>query len=151
MKNEEKTKKPIAAFIAVAVIVAAAAGVLIYRNNVINTARNEALSAIEAFDTEQYDGDELDTINNYVADAKSRLEASKDKEEFTAIVEEFNKNTAGVKTTAQKEEERIAAEKAAEKKAAEEAAARAAAQKSSSGKKGKDSSGCVGGGSDNFY
>lgn len=151
MKNEETSKKPIAAIIVAVVIVAAVAGVLIYRNNVISTARNEALLVIEKFDTKLYDGEELDTINNYIADAKARLEASKDKEEFATIVEEFNKNTAKVKTTAQKEEERIAAEKAAQEKAAQEAAARAAAQKKSSGKKGKDSSGCVGGGSSNFY
>lgn len=139
--------------IVLAVAVACGIGVFAYRSHVINTARTEAVAAIDAFDVTQYDGDELDTVNKLVADAKGKLEASKDKEEFAAIVKDFNDSVAEVKTTAQKKKEEAErkAKEEAERKAAEEAARAAAAASKKKSKGSRDSGGCVGGGADAFY
>lgn len=132
-----------------AIIIAAAIGFFAYKSHQINTARSETLSQIESIDTGLYDGDELSTVENYIADAKGKLESSKDIEEFSTIVDELNKNVSKVKTTAQKQKEK----EEAERKAAEERAA-AAAQAAKNAKRSSgsaDSNGCVGGGSNNFY
>lgn len=149
-KKKNNIKLPIIIAILVVVIAGGAYG---YRTHQINTLRTEAISNIEQFDVSKYDGKELKDIEKYVEDSTSKLEASKDPEEFTKIVDKFNEDTAKVKTTAQKEKERKEREEAerkareeAERAAAEAAAAAAAAHSSS-----RDSGGCVGGGSSAFY
>ncbi|MCQ2567161.1 MAG: hypothetical protein MJ127_01985 [Mogibacterium sp.] len=141
--------------IILAIVVAAAIGFFAYRNQQINTARSKAISQVESIDTGLYDGDELSIVENYIADAKSKLESSKELGEFSTIVDELNKNVSKVKTTAQKQKEKEEAErKAVEEEARRQAEAAAAAQAVKKTKKASgsaDSNGCVGGGSSNFY
>ena len=151
-KDSQPSNKGRAVVIVILVIALAVAGVIIYKNHVINTARADSMQQVEAIDASLYDGDELGMVENYIADAKGKLESSKDADEFNAIVEELNKNIAQVKTTEQKQKEKEEAErKAAEEEArkqAEAAAAKAASKKSSGS---ADSKGCIGSSSDNFY
>lgn len=142
---------------AIVIVVLLAGGAFAYRSYNINQKRAEAVAELDAFDSSKYDGEELDTIKSYMADARARLEASGSPEEFDEIVTEFEENTKDVKTTAQKEEEERKAREEAERIAREEAARQAAAaaavsgSSSSSGGSGSDSGGCVGGSSSNFY
>lgn len=150
-KDSQSSKKGRAVVIVILVIALAVAGVIIYKNHVINTARADSMQQVEAIDVSLYDGDELSMVENYVADAKGKLESSKDADEFVSIVDELNKNVAQVKTTEQKQQEAKEAErKAAEEEARRQAEAAAiAASKKSSGS--ADSKGCIGSSSKNLY
>ena len=150
-KDSQPNKKGRAIVIIGLIIVLSIAGVIIYKNHVINTARADSVQQVDAIDVSLYDGDELDMVENYITDAKGKLESSKDADEFVSIVDELNKNVAQVKTTEQKQQEAKEAErKAAEEEARRQAEAAAiAASKKSSG--GADSEGCIGSDSDNFY
>lgn len=154
-KDSQSNKKGRAVVIVLLVIALAIAGVIIYKNQAINTARADSMQQVEAIDVSLYDGDELSMVENYIADAKGKLESSKDVDVFNSIVEELSENIAQVKTTEQKQKEKEEAErKAAEEEARKQAKAEAAAAAAKASKKSSgsaDSKGCVGGGSNNLY
>ena len=150
-KESQPNKKSRAIVIIGLIIVLSIAGVIFYKNHVINVARAGSMQQVEAIDISLYDDDELSMVENYIADAKGKLESSNNADEFNAIVEDLSKSIAQVKTTEQKQKEKEEAErKAAEEEARKQAEAAAiAASKKSSG--GADSEGCIGSDSDNFY
>lgn len=147
MENQKKGSKTILIILIILVLIIA--GIFVYRNIAIKSARADAIATIEAFDSSKYDGDELKEIEIKVSETKEKLNSCKNKTEFQKILDDFNASVSDVKTTRQKQKEidKQKAKEEAEKKAAEAAAS----IHESSSKKGSDANECVGDDAENFY
>lgn len=159
-----KKKIVIGVIIAVVIIALCIGGMFLYRQNKIDTMREEGVKDLNAVvNLDDYREEQRAEIEKILeADAK-KINKSEQQSEIDEIIEAAQNEIAEIKTDEQLDKEEAEAKKKAEeeaaKKAAEEAAAAAAAQQSynstsnysGGSSNGSDSEGCVGNDAADFY